>query len=200
LLQSFAGTGLKLTITKEATATVIADQQNVVTGPAAYVPTPDITLGRLGTVLSAWLMLDNVTYPLEVITRPEFFGSYRYNPLAGLPLYLVILPETETTTLRLYPAPSQAYELHVRGKFELAELTSNDTMAAVPNYYLRPLQFALAKDLSFYKGRSEAWTDKLESVYRECIDDMITNSEVNVSIMKDTPSQLNGANRVRAGI
>lgn len=200
LFQDYASSGLLLTIAKDATCPVAIGQREVICGPASYSPTPDITLGRLSNMDSAWLLLNGVTYPLIDESRNEFFSAFKYEPLQGLPRFMIVLPDTEVVRLRLYPAPSQQYQFYMRGKFQLAELTSNDTMALVPQYYHRYLLFAVAKDVAMYKGRSEAWGEKLESMLVAARDQMEAASEVNLTITGDKASMLNGAWRVRAGV
>ncbi len=200
LLQSYASTGLMITIARTETVPITIGQQEVVCGPDTFVPTPDITTGRLANLDDAWLILSGVTYPLINKSRDEFLATWRYEPLQGLPRFVIVFPETDVTRIRLYPAPSQGYEFFVRGKFQLNEVTANDTMGALPQYYVRYLQFALAKDIAMYKGRADAWTDKLESILQKAEMDMIASSEVNLSITGDEASLLNGSWRVMAGI
>jgi hypothetical protein len=200
LLDSYASSGLMLTIANTYHVPVINGQQTVTVGPSTYIPTPDIPVGRLANLDSAWLLLEGVTYPLIDESRDNYLASWKYEPLVGLPRFIIVFQNTETTDLRLYPAPSQGFEFYIRGKFQLTNLTSNDTMDSLPGYYYRYFLFAVAKDTALYKGRADAWTDKLEMAYREAKDNMEAASEVNLSITGDRASLLNGAWRVRAGI
>src|SRR5690606_38416160 len=81
LLQSYAATGLMITIAKTVSIPLSIGQRDVVCGPASYVPTPDITLGRLANLNSAWLLLNGVTYPLIDESRNEFLASWKFDPL-----------------------------------------------------------------------------------------------------------------------
>lgn len=200
LLQSYASTGLMLTIAKTVSCAVINGQGFVVCGPSTYTPTPDITAGRLANLDSAWLLLDGVCYPLIDLSRTEFLESFRYEPLQGLPRMIISYPDTQVVKLQLYPAPSQGYELFIRGKFQMDELTSSDTMVTLPEYYYLYLQFALAKYIAAFKGRADAWTPLLEQMLKDQKDVMVASSEVNVEITGDRASMLNGAYRVKAGI
>lgn len=200
LLQAYASTGLMLTIAKEIQIPLTVGQEEVVIGPSTYTPTPDITLGRLANLTAAWLLLDGVTYPLIDESRNEFLASWKYDPLAGLPRFIIVYPDTEVVRIRLYPKPSQFFYFNIRGKFQLNELTSNSNMNVLPQYYIRYLLFASAKDIAMYKGRADAWTQKLEEMYLEAKDIMEASSEVNLAITGDRQSLLNGAWRVRAGI
>lgn len=156
--------------------------------------------GRLANLNSAWLELNGVTYPLIDESRDEFLASWKYEPLQGLPRFIIVFPDTEVVRAQLYPAPSQFFTFFARGKFQLNELTSNDSMDSLPLYYQRYLLFACARDVAMYKGRADAWTDKLETMYREALDVMVASSEVNLAITGDREDLLNGAWRVRAGI
>lgn len=200
LLEAYAGNGMMLTIADTVSVVVTIGEGIVTCGPASYTPTPDITRGRLAQLNNAWLLLDSVAYPLITISRDEFLQSFRYEALQGLPRFILVYPETDIVNLQLYPAPSQAYELFIRGKFQLSELTANDTMGLIPQYYQRYLLFATAKDVAMYKGRADAWTDKLEAMLQAERDIMISTSEFNLEITGDRASLLNGAWRVKSGV
>ncbi len=199
-LQSYASTGLLITIAKEIALPVAIGQQEVVCGPSTFVPTPDITLGRLANLEKAWLLLDGVTYPLISESRDEFLASWKYDPLQGLPRFAIVFPDTEVVRIRLYPSPSQVFTFNIRGKFQLNELTSNDTLDSLPQYYQMFLMFACAKLVCMFKGRADAWTEKLEAILVSLQDKMEAASEVNLAITGDRASLLNGSWRVRAGI
>jgi len=156
--------------------------------------------GRLANLDNAWLVLSGVTYPLIDKSRDEFLAAWKYEPLMGLPRFIITLPDTDKTIAQLYPGPSQAYDFYCRGKFQLSRLTSNDDMSVVPEYYHLYFLYAVGKYVSKFKGRGSAWTADLEAEYRELKDNMEAASEVNLSIAGDQQSMLNGAWRVRAGI
>jgi hypothetical protein len=200
LMQSYAATGLMLTIATTVSIPLAINQSEVVIGPATFLPLPDITIGRLANYDSSWLLLDGVTYPLIQQNRDEFLAAWKFDPLEGLPRFAVVYPDVEVVRIRLYPAPSQFFEFNLRGKFQKTDLDSNDTLDGLPDYYIRYLLFALARDVSLYKGRAAAWTPRLEQTYVEAKDIMESASEVNTSIVGDRESLLNGAWRVRAGI
>lgn len=187
-------------ITLSANATTTGNSNLIFTQDTSDPTASYIQFGRLSNLDSAWLLLDGVTYPLIDESRNSFFAAWKYEPLQGLPRFVIVLPDTETVTMQLYPAPSQQYEVFVRAKLQLNELTSNDSMNLVPAYALRHLLLATAKDVAMYKGRSEAWTEKLEGMLIEARDTMEAASEVNLAITGDGDSLLNGANRVRAGV
>jgi len=167
------------------------------------IPTPSIAYikkGRLANLDSAWLQLSGVTYPLIVKSRDEFLAAWKYEPLQGLPRFLITFPDTDYVRAQLYPAPSQFFEFFCRAKFQKFPLTSNDTLGELPEYQELFLLYAVAKYVAKFKGRSGAWTDDLEKDYRELKDQIEAASEVNLSIAGDEQSLLNGAWRVRAGI
>ncbi|HWZ35093.1 MAG TPA: hypothetical protein VNW51_02995, partial [Mucilaginibacter sp.] len=159
-----------------------------------------IKQGRLANLDNAWLILSGVTYPLIDKSRDDFLAAWKYEPLQGLPRFAITFPDTEYVDIRLYPAPSQFFEFFCRGKFQLSAYTKDSDMSNLPQYFVRFLLFAGARDVCMYKGRTEAWTPKLEQMYMEAYDIMVSTSEVNLSITGDEQSLLNGAWRVRAGI
>ena len=167
------------------------------------IPTPDVAYireGRLANLDSAWLVLSGVTYPLIEKSRDEFLAAWKYEPLQGLPRFIITFPDTNFVRAQLYPAPSQFYQFFCRGKFQKLPLTSNDTLDGLPQYQELFLLYAVAKYVCKFKGRSGAWTQDLEADYRELKMQMEAASEVNLSIAGDEQSLLNGAWRVRAGV
>lgn len=200
MLKYFSSTGLLTPIARHITFTLPIAQQEITFGAADVIPTPDVTEGRLSNCQNAWLELEGVTYPLIMENRNVFFQSYKFDPQLGLPRFAIITNENEITRMRFYPAASQVYTVNVYGKFELPVLTENSSMSIMPDYSIMFLQFATAKYLSFFKGRSRAWTEDLEKEYRELKATIESVSSVNLNIETEQESYLNGAWRVRAGV
>ena len=196
LIEYYSASGLLLTVPQEITFPLINGTQTVTFGDVGF----DVNIGRLANVSDAWLLLQGVTYPLSEVMDNDFFMSYKYAPLLGLPLYFVIQPQVNSTTMIIYPGASQGYELHVYGKFQPAPLTANSTMAGFPLYSIRFFKLALAKDLMLYKSRVGAWNDQLEQAYLIAKREMEDTSQVNLNIQTPNENQLNGAYRVRAGV
>lgn len=200
LLKSYSSSSLLLTISRKVTFQIQIGQRFVTFGDPTYTPTPDVPVGRLSNLQNAWLSLDGVDYPLIDESRGVFFGSYKFQPQKGLPRFIIITNDLNLTTMQFYPSASQIYDVFVYGKFELPYLAESDTMAELPLYSYRFFKLALARDLSFYKGRSEAWTEKLEAMFQEARDEMESVSSMNLVIDSANESYLNGSWRLRAGI
>jgi hypothetical protein len=200
LLNQYSATGLMTTIAKEIVFPLLAGESFKTFGSPTYLPTPDVVQGRLSNMQNAWLELDGVTYPLMIENRNTFYASYKYQPQLGLPRFAIIQNQVDLTQVQFYPGASQGYDVHIYGKFQLPDLTENDTMVSLPTYYILYLQFALAKYLAFYKGRSLAWTQALQDEFMELKKDMESVSSVNLNIETEQESYLNGAWRVRAGV
>ena len=200
LLNSYAATGLLITIAKTETINLSVGQEDVVTGSPDFLPTPDITSGRLSNLENAWLELQGVNYPLIKISINKFESAWKYAPLQGLPRFVIVYQDVKTTTMKLYPKPSQFYQFFCRGKFQLPLLNSNDDMSLVPDYYHLYLMFALAREIAPFKGRMASWTPLLEQRYQAHLDNIINSTEVNLEITGYQTSMLNGAARARAGV
>jgi hypothetical protein len=190
--------GNVVTLSMDATITGLSTLQ--FTQPIVVPGIVFIKEGRLSNLDNAWLALSGVTYPLIDKSRDDFLAAWKYEPLKGLPRFAITFPDTEWVDIRLYPAPSQFFEFFCRGKLQLSAYTKDSDMSNLPQYFIRFLLFACARDVCVYKGRAEAWTPKLEQFYEEAYDIMVSTSEVNLSITGDEQSLLNGAWRVRAGI
>ncbi|CAB4151286.1 hypothetical protein UFOVP685_14 [uncultured Caudovirales phage] len=190
--------GNVITLTNNATI-----NGNSVLTFSTEVPHPDVVYikeGRLANLDNAWLVLSGVTYPLIDKSRDEYLSAWKYEPLQGLPRFIITFPDTKIVRAQLYPAPSQFFTFYARGKFQKTILTSNDTLEGLPDYFELFFLYACAKYTCKFKGRASAWTDDLEADYRELEAEMESASEVNLSIAGDEQSLLNGAWRVRAGI
>ncbi len=190
--------GNVITLTHNATlngASILTFSHEVAHPDVVYIKE-----GRLANLDSAWLLLSGVTYPLIDKSRDEFLAAWKYEPLQGLPRFIITYPETRYVRAQLYAAPSQFYTFFARGKFQKTILTSNDTLEGLPDYFELFFLYAVAKYVAKFKGRGSAWTDDLEADYRELKNDMEAASEVNLSITGDEQSLLNGAWRVRAGV
>ncbi len=205
---SGGGIPLLTTILSIVTNTITLSHNATINGPSVLtfsheVPHPNVVYikeGRLANLDNAWLELSGVTYPLIDKSRDEYLAAWKYEPLQGLPRFIITFPDTKYVRAQLYPAPSQFYTFFARGKFQKTILTSNDTLDGLPDYFELFFLYAVAKYTSKFKGRASAWTPDLEAEYRELKDDMEAASEVNLSIAGDEQSLLNGAWRVRAGI
>lgn len=201
LLTTYASDGLMLTVASTQTTALAIAQETVVIGPPTFLPLPDIIAGRPASWDSAWVELTGVDYPLIFKTRDEWLSSFKYNPLQGLPRFIIPFPDVQTVTFRIYPAPSQYFQFYLRGKFQLTPYTSvSDTMTTLPGYYNRYLMFALAKEIAMFKGRASAWTPILEQSLVDATNNMASTSEVNLAIVGDEESLLNGSWRVKAGV
>jgi len=200
LLRSYSSSSLLLTIAKKVNFTLPINKQFVTFGDPSYTPTPDVTEGRLSNLERAWLELDGVDYPLIDESRGVFFGSYKYEPQLGLPRFVIVTNDLNLTTMQFYPAASQVYNVFVYGKFELPYIPETGNMGELPLYYYRFLKFALARELAYYKGRSEAWTPKLEAMYMEAKDEMESVSTMDLVIDSANESYLNGSWRLRSGV
>lgn len=187
-------------ITLNNDATISGSSTLTFTQPIVIPGVVFIKKGRLANLNSSWLVLSGVTYPLIEKSRDEYLAAWKYEPLQGLPRFAITFPQTEYVDIRLYPAPSQFFEFFARCKLQISEYTKDSNMSNLPQYYIRYLLYACARDVSLFKGRADAWTARLEQTYQEALDVMVASSEVNLSIVGDEQSLLNGAWRVRAGI
>ena len=187
-------------ITLNNSATITGSSTLTFTQPIVIPGIVFIKEGRLANLDNAWLILSGVTYPLIDKSRDDFLAAWKYEPLKGLPRFAITFPATEWVDIQLYPAPSQFFEFFARCKLQLSAYTKDSDMSNLPQYFIRFLLFAGARDVCVYKGRAEAWTPKLEQMYQEAYDIMVSTSEVNLSITGDEQSLLNGAWRVKAGI
>ncbi len=187
-------------VTITANATVTNTSNLTFTHDIADPSVAYIKEGRLANLDSAWLLLSGVTYPLIDKSRDEYLAAWKYEPLQGLPRFIITFPQNDYVSSQLYPAPSQFYQFFARGKFKLGQVTINDDLSLLPDYYELYFIYAVARYVCKFTARSSAWTQDLEDDYRELKAQIEGASEINLSIAGDEQSLLNGAWRVRAGI
>lgn len=187
-------------ITLSANATINGSSNLTFTHNNVLPNVAYIRSGRLANLDNAWLVLNGVTYPLIDKSRDVYLSAWKYQPLQGLPRFIITFPDTGITKTQLYPAPSQFFSFFARGKFQQTILTANDTLDNIPEYFQLFFLYAVAKYVAKFTGRGSAWTDDLEGEYRELKAQMEAASEINLSIAGDEQSLLNGAWRTRAGI
>lgn len=199
LIKSFSANGLLISVAKEFRILIPPGTKEIITGSSAEFPTPDIPY-RCAHANNCWLDLEGLTYPLVDITRSKYLQSYKYRELGALPLYFFTFQENKICRIRLYPGTSQHYHFNIRGKFQLPDFDVNGNMDEMPEYSYRWLELATAKDIALKSGRSEAWTDTLESSLKEARLEIEGVSEVDLSVNPPTSIGLVGAARVRAGI
>src|ERR1700687_5209976 len=72
LMSAYSGTGLMLTVAKEVVYTLSINQSIITFGDPTFLPTPNVTAGRLANAADVWLLLDGVTYPLVIESRDVF--------------------------------------------------------------------------------------------------------------------------------
>lgn len=107
--------------------------------------------GRLANLDNAWLILSGVTYPLIDKSRDDYLAAWKYEPLKGLPRFAITFPNTEYVDIRLYPAPSQFFQFFARCKLQLSEYNKDSDLSNLPQYFIRFLLAACARDVSLYK-------------------------------------------------
>ncbi len=213
LIQGYGSDSLMLTISKKIRLVAQINQLFITFADPGFVaPTewignphygntlPSYGQGRLTNLERAWLELDGVDYPLIDEARGVFYGSYKFFPQLGLPRFVIITNDLDSTTMQLYPGPSQQYNIFIYGKFSLPLITAGSTLDTLPLYYKRYLKTALARELAYYKGRSSAWDEKLEARYQELRDSMESVSTMDLIIDSANESYLNGSWRLRAGV
>lgn len=209
LLQSYSSDALLITAAREITAPLQPYTQFVnFVMPGFPIPTPIpntplvtwLSCGRLANLENVWIELSGVTYPLFDQSRNEFFESYKFEPLAGLPLYAIVRYLWNMTTIQLYPKPSQFYQFFVWGKFQLAYADENSMLENIPDYMVLFLIYALGRHLRLFKARNLAWTKDHEQVYQELLIQMQAVSTMNLNIRSDDENMLWGAWRVRSGV
>ena len=90
--------------------------------------------------------IDVVRYPMDFVTRRNYFGSGRIDNISSLPFNWYFNRALGGGTLYLYFLPESNYPLKIMGKFGLQDVTLDEDLSTVYDpSYIEYLRYALAE-------------------------------------------------------
>ncbi len=179
LLDHYTSSGIYLPFIKELEFTMTPNKDTYSISdvvPADIVNRPLASLDFVNIQLST-----DISYPVNIIERVQLFKDLRIKNLSTRPAYVILERAEQSTSLKFYPLPDQAYECTVRGKFFIEPLELNDRLDEVPFYYHRFLRYALARELSSVYSTS-TWKPIQEKEYSEMLKTIASANDIELGV------------------
>lgn len=97
---------------------------------------------------SVVFFIGDIRYPMQELTRKQYFSTGRVNNVASLPFSYRLERRLNGSNLYLYFLPSQEYPMTIWGKFGLGAVTlDQDLSLTLDAFYIEYLRLALAQYL-----------------------------------------------------
>jgi len=128
--------------------------------------------------------LGDVRFPLQEMSRRDFFGSPRVDNIQSLPFSYRDERELGGTRIYLYFEPNQVYTVKISGKFGLTDVTLMQDMSLTYDlYYMEYLRHALANYICSDYGQTlpEATMQTYRSIEKKLMD--ISPSDLSIQKM-----------------
>jgi hypothetical protein len=110
-----------------------------------------------------------VRFPMQQLSRKQYFGTYRVNNINSLPFSCHIERSKGGATLYVYYLPNDNYPITITGKFSLGSFSSftTDLELTLDKFYIEYLRYALAALMCdeyaiAFSPRHQATLDKYE--------------------------------------
>ncbi len=122
-----------------------------------------------------------IIYPLQIITKAEYYGVTRLNPLQTRPAFIFLNKQDTYSEVTLYPSPDQPYPCELRVKKMVDQLTEHELTTELPPYYYGFMKYALAKKfLSYYPSGN--WTPQAEQEYNDYYEALKNSNETDLTV------------------
>jgi len=122
-----------------------------------------------------------IIYPLQIITKSEYYGVTRLTPLNTRPAFIFLNKQDTFSEITLYPAPDQPYPGFIQVKKMVDELTEHELMTELPPFYYGFMKYALArKFLAYYPSGN--WPQQNEDEYLDYYNNLKNANETDLTI------------------
>jgi len=122
-----------------------------------------------------------IIYPLQIITKSQYYGVVRLTPLNTRPGFIFLNKEDTRSEVTLYPAPDQPYPCQIRVKKMVDELTEHELLTELPPFYYGFMKYALAqKFLSYYPSGN--WPATAQAEYDDYYSILKNSNETDLTI------------------
>jgi hypothetical protein len=165
----------------------VAYTLNTVNGQAAYTISTDSEADLVENPLieleMAQVIFNNTQYPIYIKTREEFFDTARSLIAYSMPREMILVPGVNTSQVQFYPAPNNVYQVIIRGKAALSNITKNTDMSNIPPHMLKYLRYALGRELSL-RYKSSVWDERAETEFLYLREQFNAGNDVDIAIQK----------------
>lgn len=161
----------------------------MVPGQATYTignsPSNDIVADRVVDLSFANYTVPSsgqgIIYPLQIITKSEYYGVTRLTPLNTRPAFIFLNKQDTYSEITLYPAPDQPYPGFIQVKKMVDELSEHELMTELPPFYYGFMKYALArKFLAYYPSGN--WPQQNEDEYQDYYNNLKNANETDLTI------------------
>ncbi len=180
IIDSYSGDSSRITYTELLKFDLKPAQQ---TYSFSNVPgvVADIPSNRIAELEYCNVSLEDVLWPVTIITRTQLFNNYYNKNVTFRPAYVLVRKEVEQTLLEFYATPNQIYNCEVRAKFYLNKFEKFQPIRNVPLSLQRFFVFALARELlSYYPSGN--WDSLAEQDYQTLRQDLVDQNDWDFSI------------------
>jgi len=134
----------------------------------------------------------DVRYTLRILTRSQYFGTFRVNNIVTLPANYHIERELTGSRVYIYPRPDKTYVMTITGKFALTEVEYDDDLELIlDKFYIDYLIYALAERICGSNGITfQPQSNEILKKYEKHITDL---SQIDFTIQKVSTLQNSSA-------
>lgn len=105
-----------------------------------------------------------ITYPLQILTKSEYYGVVRLANLFTRPNFIFLNKQPLQSLVTLYPAPDQPYPCSLKAKVMLDNVTAGQNLDNLPPNSWGYLKYAIGrKFLGYYPSAN--WSQLAEDEY-----------------------------------
>lgn len=140
---------------------------NSVAGQEVY------TIPNLLDVDTMTFNIGDVRYPMNDLTRSQYFATGRVDGIQSLPFSFRVERQLNGSNVYLYFVPAGEYQVKMWAKFNLSDVTLNTEMTTVYDlYYIEYLRYALAQYICAEYGVTfpAQSQQKFESIEKKLVD------------------------------
>lgn len=182
LINKFASDSIYIPFLTTLSFTMVSGQATYSVGNAI---TNDIVADRIVDLSFANYTVPSsgqgITYPLQIITKSQYYGVTRLTPLNTRPGFIFLDKQDTQSFVTLYPAPDQPYPCQLRAKVMIDELTEHELMTELPPFYYGFMKYALArKFLAYYPSGN--WPQTSEDEYQDYYNTLKAANETDLTI------------------
>jgi len=156
----------------------------VVSGQQSYVFAPsggDVVSNRIVELKFVVLISSGTRYPVHIVQDSEYYEQIYYQTSGARPYACFLQNGIDSSTLNFIYKPDTSYTGEVKAKFVLNHLTLNTDISNVPEYYIRYLKYALAKELAI-EYLPANWTEAHETELKKIASSIKNISDIDYTL------------------
>lgn len=146
------------------------------------ISSPTVNANRiLDLVFANYTVESQVTYPLNIVSKAEFYEITRLTTLDTRPGIIFLDKQADRSNLVVYPNPDQGYECKVILKSMLDFLSLGEDISGLPPNYYGLLKYSLARKFQLVYPSAQ-WSPVAEQMYQELYENAKNSNETDLTI------------------